>query len=182
MLCLCFLLLYFLMFLKMLTVSVYLNHWAKVDCKLNHTLLTLKIHEWFFIVFKKNLTPSASPLNCWCDLCLFRIVHCQLSSPWGLSQCQLWRSHGTHAAQCPLSSILTKQARLLLWRQEISGEGFALAQFPYWNKLIIQCLLDWELLKGFFFFFFFKQGSITTDWSFTSFTADFVKEIHLECF
>lgn len=152
MICLCFLLVYFLMFLKMLTVSVYLNHWAKVDCKLNHTLLTLKIHEWFFIVFKKVWLPQP---HLWTLVWPLPLPSSSLPALFFLGPLPvpaLERSHGTRAAQCPLSSIVTKQARLLLWRQEISGEGFALVQFPYWNKLIIQCLLDWELLKGFFFF------------------------------
>lgn len=42
---LCSLPVYFPMFLKMLTVSIYLNHWAKLDCQFNCVLLILKRHK-----------------------------------------------------------------------------------------------------------------------------------------
>lgn len=172
MICLCFLLVYFL-FLKMLTVSVYLNHWAKVDYKLNHTLLTLKIHEWFFIVFKKiwlhqpHLWTLVWPLP--------------LPSSFSLGPLPVPALEIPRHTCCSVSSLqyCNKAGEITALKAGNKRGGFCSSAVSILKQIDNSVFIGLSL-KG--SFFFFKQGSITTDWSFPSFTADFVKEIHLECF
>lgn len=154
--CSAFYLCIFLYFLK-----CFLKPWAKVDSKLNATLLILKIHKWFFIVLRKydcqphlstlgvtpassmwyttsSFLPGASPSTSstveipWHPVLIIVLFPLWLS-PWGTGVCQLsWH----------LLQYLNEVDEVAALQTGISGEGFALVQFPCWNKSIIRCLLD----------------------------------------